>query len=71
LFLNCSQNDVVIKPGEKAKVLMRGPRGEFELPFTEAVFGGPAKRESRGYWIKTELIRICFFGGRRYSALRG
>ncbi len=46
----------MIKPGEKAKVLMRGPRGEIELPFTQAVFGGPAKRESRGYWIKTELI---------------
>jgi hypothetical protein len=48
------QNDVVIKPGEKAKVLMRGPQGEFELEFTEAVFGGPAKRESRTYWIKRE-----------------
>jgi hypothetical protein len=48
------QNDVVIKPGEKAKVLMRGPQGEFELEFTEAVFGGPAKRESRGYWKSKE-----------------
>ena len=52
----------MIKPGEKAKVLMRGPRGEFELPFTQAVFGGPAKRESRGYWIKTELIRALRWG---------
>jgi len=50
----------VIKPGEKAKVLMRGPRGEFELPFTEAVFGGPAKRESRGYWIKKEVAEDVF-----------
>lgn len=33
---------------------MRGPQGEYELPFTEAVFGGPAKRESRGYWITQE-----------------
>jgi hypothetical protein len=48
------QNDVVIKPGEKAKVLMRGPQGEFELEFTEAVFGAPAKRESRGYWKAKE-----------------
>jgi hypothetical protein len=48
------QNDVLIKPGEKAKVLMRGPQGEFELEFTEAVFGGPAKRESRGYWKSRE-----------------
>jgi hypothetical protein len=48
------QNDVVIKPGGSATVLMRGPQGEFELPFTEAIFGGPAKRESRKYWINKE-----------------
>jgi hypothetical protein len=33
---------------------MRGPGGEYELPFTEAVFGGPARVESRNYWIKRE-----------------
>ncbi len=44
------QNDVEIKPGGKATVLLKGPGGEFELPFTDAIFGGPAKRESRGYW---------------------
>ena len=48
------QNDVTIKPGGSATVLMRGPGGEFELPFTEAIFGGPAKRESRKYWIRRE-----------------
>ena len=48
------QNDVEVKPGGKATVLMRGPQGEFELAFTEAVFGGPAKRESRNYWLKFE-----------------
>jgi hypothetical protein len=48
------QNGVEIKPGGKATVLMRGPQGEFELPFTEAVFGGPAKTESRRYWIQRE-----------------
>jgi hypothetical protein len=48
------QNDVEIKPGGRATVLLKGPGGEFELPFTEAIFGGPAKRESRGYWIKRE-----------------
>jgi hypothetical protein len=48
------QNGVEVNPGGKATVLMRGPQGEYELPFTEAVFGGPAKRESRGYWIKQE-----------------
>jgi hypothetical protein len=48
------QKDVVVKPGERVMVRMRGPQGEFDLEFTEAVFGGPAKRESRGYWIKKE-----------------
>ena len=48
------QNDVVVKPGGRATVLLRGPGGAFELPFSEAIFGGPAKRESRGYWIKRE-----------------
>jgi hypothetical protein len=48
------QNKVVVKPGGKAYVLMKGPGGEFEVPYTEAVFGGPAKRESRGYWISKE-----------------
>jgi hypothetical protein len=33
---------------------MRGPQNEFELPFTEAIFGGPATRESRNYWMKRE-----------------
>jgi hypothetical protein len=48
------QKNMPVKPGEKVTVLMRGPQGEFELPFTEAVFGGPAKTESRNYWIKRE-----------------
>ena len=48
------QNDVTVKPGGKLTVLMKGPGGEFELPFNEAIFGGPAKRESRGYWIERE-----------------
>jgi hypothetical protein len=48
------QNEVVIKPGERATVLLKGPGGEFDLPFTDAIFGGPAKRESRNYWIKRE-----------------
>jgi hypothetical protein len=48
------QNDVVVKPGGRCTVLMRGPGGEYELPFDEAVFGGPAKKESRNYWIKRE-----------------
>jgi hypothetical protein len=48
------QKGKVVKPGERAMVLMRGPQGEFLLPFTEAIFGGPAKSESRNYWIKRE-----------------
>ena len=48
------QNEVEVKPGGQLTVLMRGPAGEYELPFTEAIFGGPAKKESRNYWIKRE-----------------
>ena len=33
---------------------MRGPGGEFEVPFGDAVFGGPARKESKGYWLKRE-----------------
>ncbi len=43
-----------VRPGQKTTVLMRGPGGEFELPFDDAVFGGPARRESRSYWIRRE-----------------
>jgi hypothetical protein len=31
--------------GQRAMVLMRGPGGEFEVPFEEEVFGGPARSE--------------------------
>jgi len=48
------QKNVPIKPGERVTVLMRGPQGDFELPFTEAIFGGPARNESRSYWINRE-----------------
>jgi hypothetical protein len=48
------QKNVPIKPGERVTVLMRGPQGEFEVPFDEAIFGGPARVESRSYWIKRE-----------------
>jgi hypothetical protein len=47
------QKGVVIKPGQQIMVLLKGPGAEFELPF-DAVFAGPAKRESRNYWIKRE-----------------
>src|SRR5438067_11095357 len=43
-----------VKPGQPVMVLMRGPRGEFEMPFEEAAFGGPARNESRNYWIQRE-----------------
>lgn len=48
------QNKVIIKPGGRMTVLLRGPGGEFEFPFTDAVFGGPARSESRNYWIRRE-----------------
>jgi hypothetical protein len=48
------QNGREVKPGERATVLMVGPAGKYELPFDAAVFGGPARNESRNYWIKRE-----------------
>lgn len=48
------QKDKVIKPGERVMVLLKGPGATFELPFESAVFAGPAKKESRGYWIQRE-----------------
>jgi len=48
------QNSIEVKPGGRTTVLMRGPQGDYELEFTEAIFGGPAKRESRGYWKSKE-----------------
>ena len=42
-----------VRPQQGTTVLMKGPGGYFELPF-EAVFGGPARNESRNYWIKKE-----------------
>ena len=43
-----------VRPGQRALVQMRGPGGEFEVPFDEAVFGGPARNESRHYWLQRE-----------------
>jgi hypothetical protein len=43
-----------IRPGQSAMVLMRGPGGEFEIPFEDAIFGGPARSESRNYWLRRE-----------------
>jgi hypothetical protein len=48
------QSGKEVRPGQRTLVLMRGPAGEFELPFEEAVFGGSARCESRNYWIKRE-----------------
>jgi len=48
------QKGKIIKPGERITVRMKGPGAEFELEFDGAVFGGPAKRESRGYWKGVE-----------------
>jgi hypothetical protein len=50
------QDECEVKPGQKARVLMRGPAGEFDVPFDEATFGGPARNESRNYWIKREGV---------------
>lgn len=47
------QDEAIIKPGGEATVLMRGAQGAFDVP-AKAIFGGPAKRESRGYWLRVE-----------------
>jgi len=43
-----------VRPGQRTTVLMKGPGAEFEIPFDEAIFGGPARSESRNYWIERE-----------------
>lgn len=43
-----------VRPGQPVMVFLRGPGGEYELPFEEAIFGGPARSESRNDWIKRE-----------------
>lgn len=48
------QKGQVVKPGDRTTVLLRGPGAEFELPFDDAVFGGPAKGENKSFWIKRE-----------------
>ena len=48
------QKGRIVKPGEKMAVLMKGPGAYFELPFDAAVFAGPAKSESRNYWLQRE-----------------
>lgn len=48
------QKGKVIKPGERVVVLLKGPGAEFSLPFEGGVFAGPARSESRNYWIKSE-----------------
>lgn len=39
----------VISPQGEVLVLLKGPGGDYALPFN-AVFGGPARKESRAYW---------------------
>jgi hypothetical protein len=48
------QKGKIIKPGERITVRMKGPGAEFDLEFDGAIFGGPAKRESKGYWKSKE-----------------
>ena len=44
------QGDQVVKPGEKATVLMRGPGGTFQIEFTGAVFSGAARADNLRHW---------------------
>ena len=43
------QDGKVISPQGEAMVMMTGPGGDYTVPFT-AIFGGPARSESKGYW---------------------
>jgi hypothetical protein len=43
-----------VRPGQRTKVILKGPGAEFEIDFDEAIFGGPARKESRNYWIERE-----------------
>jgi hypothetical protein len=43
-----------VRPGQRTTVLLKGPGAEFEIEFDEAIFGGPARKESRNYWIERE-----------------
>ncbi len=64
-----------VRPGQRAVVLMGGPGGEFEGPFDEAIFGGPARNESRNYWLQREgtepvLVPDIARFGKRYKATK-
>ena len=56
------QEGKVIKPGERTKVLLRGPGGEFEIEY-QAVFGGPARSESKNYWLHRERAEEVIIPG--------
>lgn len=57
------QGGKLIKPGERAKVLMRGPGGTFEIEFDGAVFSGAARKDNCEYWLVREggeEVRVPF-----------
>ena len=42
-----------VKPTQPLKVLMKGPGGYFDMEI-EGIFGGPARSESKNFWINRE-----------------
>jgi len=44
------QDNVTIKPGQKARVLLKGPAGYFEIEYTGAVLAGCATEEKLRWW---------------------
>jgi len=48
------QSGKEVRPGQRTRVLLRGPAGKFDVPFEHAIFGGPARSESRNYWLRRE-----------------
>jgi|GEM_PF-2389516 hypothetical protein len=57
------QESVTIKPGQKAKVLLKGPGGYFEIEYTGAVLAGCATEEKLNWWkTKGEEVLIPAMG---------
>jgi hypothetical protein len=66
------QDNVTIKPGQKAKVLMKGPGGYFEIEYTGAVLAGCATEEKLPWWkTQGEEVLIPAEGFGEKNKIRG
>ncbi len=48
------QSGKEVRPGQRTRVLLRSAAGKFDVPFENVIFGGPARSESRNYWLRRE-----------------